>query len=88
MEHKRGKTAQYKRDDGLVVDVEMFVENGLWYARLRNDKAVFPTGEHVCNCGQERAVVGISASPWCLEVSDFGKRYKPVASPPKLGNGR
>ncbi len=79
------ETAWYRRNDGLVVDVEMFVEDERWYAKMSNDQATISVGERVCDCGEETQEITIPASPWCLEVSEFGKRYRPVASPPKLG---
>ncbi len=69
------ETAQYKNvDSRMVVDVDTFIEEGRWYARMWNKEAVINTN------GAE-----IPASPWCLELSEFGKHYKPVAPLPKLG---
>lgn len=87
----RGETAQYKRlDSGIpgawLVDVDMIQDNGRWYARLWNDKCVFPTGVESCSeCGEERKIIGVPASPWCLSLSTFVTRYKPTAPIPKLG---
>ena len=81
----KGKTAQYKRlkygpsdNVGMIVDVDMILEEGRWYARLWNDEAVIE-GFMV---GREEP---IPVSPWCLDLLSFCERYEPVAPPPKIG---
>ena len=86
MKIPKGKMAPYRRkEDGMLVDVDVFEEGGRLYTRMWNDKAVIVVGRETCDCGEEKTTNTVPASPWCLEISQFGAHYEPVAPLPKLG---